>query len=225
MHAHTRRSRRNSSNVFTDRFFCVYVHAFVWRDEDGNRATTKTAARTKKVHNVFGEWGDEEQKTNTKPSSAETAESSWSERTHSALIIMFILYAASHSIFVLLISFHLLDVYFFVHHFFFSFIYLQACAPRYVFHGTQPRKVVRVEPVGTCYLAKNNFTTYTEYSPCRTSKYTTRNAFTSARKCTNKNNCAHVDARRNPETEAIRKRSNSNAIIKFKLCDFVFCVC
>lgn len=35
----------------------------------------------------------------------------------------------------------------------------------------QPRKVVRVEPVGTCYMAKNNFHEFTEYSPCRTSKY------------------------------------------------------
>lgn len=35
----------------------------------------------------------------------------------------------------------------------------------------QPRKVVRVEPVGTCYMAKKNFQEYTEYSPCRTSKW------------------------------------------------------
>ncbi|XP_031627773.1 integrin alpha-PS2 isoform X2 [Contarinia nasturtii] len=45
---------------------------------------------------------------------------------------------------------------------------LVACAPRYVFHTMQPRKVVRVEPVGTCYMAKKNFQEYTEYSPCRT---------------------------------------------------------
>lgn len=49
--------------------------------------------------------------------------------------------------------------------------YFKACAPRYVFHTLQPRKVVRVEPVGTCYLASKNFTEFTEYSPCRTSKY------------------------------------------------------
>jgi hypothetical protein len=47
---------------------------------------------------------------------------------------------------------------------------LQACAPRYVFHTLNPRKVERVEPVGTCYIAKNNFQSYSEYSPCRTSK-------------------------------------------------------
>lgn len=50
-------------------------------------------------------------------------------------------------------------------------VFLQACAPRYVFHTMQPRKVVRVEPVGTCYMAKKNFQEYTEYSPCRTSKW------------------------------------------------------
>lgn len=48
---------------------------------------------------------------------------------------------------------------------------LQACAPRYVFHTMQPRKVVRVEPVGTCYMAKKDFKEFTEYSPCRTSKW------------------------------------------------------
>lgn len=134
---------------------------------------------------------------------------------------MFILYAALHSIFVLPISFHLLDVFFI---FFSLFIYLQACAPRYVFHGTQPRKVVRVEPVGTCYLAKNNFTTYTEYSPCRTSKYNARNACTSARKYTNKNNCTHVDARRDSKQRRYEKgttqmqSSNSNCAISFFLC-------
>ncbi|GAB0088981.1 Integrin alpha, N-terminal [Sergentomyia squamirostris] len=45
-----------------------------------------------------------------------------------------------------------------------------ACAPRYVFHTMSPRKVERVEPVGTCYLAKSNLLDFTEYSPCRTSK-------------------------------------------------------
>lgn len=52
---------------------------------------------------------------------------------------------------------------------FFSF--QQACAPRYVFHTMQPKKVARVEPVGTCYMAKKNFQEFTEYSPCRTSKW------------------------------------------------------
>uniref|UniRef100_A0A1B0DMU4 Uncharacterized protein n=1 Tax=Phlebotomus papatasi TaxID=29031 RepID=A0A1B0DMU4_PHLPP len=33
-----------------------------------------------------------------------------------------------------------------------------------------PRKVERVEPVGTCYLAKSNLNEFTEYSPCRTSQ-------------------------------------------------------
>uniref|UniRef100_A0A1B0CSI5 Uncharacterized protein n=1 Tax=Lutzomyia longipalpis TaxID=7200 RepID=A0A1B0CSI5_LUTLO len=33
-----------------------------------------------------------------------------------------------------------------------------------------PRKVERVEPVGTCYLAKSNLLEFTEYSPCRTSE-------------------------------------------------------
>ncbi|XP_037039254.1 integrin alpha-PS2 isoform X2 [Bradysia coprophila] len=44
-----------------------------------------------------------------------------------------------------------------------------ACAPRYVFHTMNPRKVERVEPVGTCFLVKNNFQDVTQYSPCRTS--------------------------------------------------------
>lgn len=47
----------------------------------------------------------------------------------------------------------------------------QACAPRYVFHTMSPHKIDRVEPVGTCYVMKNGFETFTEYSPCRTSKY------------------------------------------------------
>ncbi|XP_019559694.3 integrin alpha-PS2 isoform X1 [Aedes albopictus] len=45
---------------------------------------------------------------------------------------------------------------------------LVACAPRYVFHQLQPRKVERVEPVGTCYIARNNMQQFDEYSPCRT---------------------------------------------------------
>ncbi|XP_040173055.1 integrin alpha-PS2 isoform X2 [Anopheles arabiensis] len=45
---------------------------------------------------------------------------------------------------------------------------LVACAPRYVFHQLQPRKAERVEPVGTCYLAKNNMQNFEDISPCRT---------------------------------------------------------
>ncbi|XP_055615855.1 integrin alpha-PS2 isoform X2 [Toxorhynchites rutilus septentrionalis] len=45
---------------------------------------------------------------------------------------------------------------------------LVACAPRYVFHQLQPRKVERVEPVGTCFIARNNMQQFDEYSPCRT---------------------------------------------------------
>lgn len=40
-----------------------------------------------------------------------------------------------------------------------------------------PRKVERVEPVGTCFLAKDNFNVFTEYSPCRTSKLTSKMSF------------------------------------------------
>ncbi|XP_026475563.1 integrin alpha-5-like, partial [Ctenocephalides felis] len=56
-----------------------------------------------------------------------------------------------------------------------------ACAPRYVFRSntiTSTRssqvntrsKEEKRDPVGTCYLAKNNFTEFVEFSPCRTSK-------------------------------------------------------
>uniref|UniRef100_A0A1Q3FPL5 Putative vitronectin receptor alpha subunit n=2 Tax=Culex tarsalis TaxID=7177 RepID=A0A1Q3FPL5_CULTA len=45
---------------------------------------------------------------------------------------------------------------------------LVACAPRYVFHQLQPRKVERVEPVGTCFIARNSMQQFSEYSPCRT---------------------------------------------------------
>uniref|UniRef100_A0A182JLT4 Uncharacterized protein n=1 Tax=Anopheles atroparvus TaxID=41427 RepID=A0A182JLT4_ANOAO len=45
---------------------------------------------------------------------------------------------------------------------------LVACAPRYVFHQLQPRKAERVEPVGTCHIAKNNMREFQEFSPCRT---------------------------------------------------------
>lgn len=46
-----------------------------------------------------------------------------------------------------------------------------ACAPRYVYHTTNPLKVERNEPVGTCWLAKDNFNVIQEYSPCRTGLY------------------------------------------------------
>ena len=43
----------------------------------------------------------------------------------------------------------------------------QACAPRYVWFS---RNLLRREPIGTCYTAKNNFADIFEYSPCKTSK-------------------------------------------------------
>lgn len=53
----------------------------------------------------------------------------------------------------------------------FLFFLFQACAPRYVYHQQNPRKAERNEPVGTCFIAKDNFREYQEYSPCRTSEY------------------------------------------------------
>lgn len=53
----------------------------------------------------------------------------------------------------------------------FSLFPFQACAPRYVYHQHQPRRVERIEPVGTCFIAKDNFKEYHEYSPCRTSEF------------------------------------------------------
>ncbi|KAG8234426.1 hypothetical protein J437_LFUL012570, partial [Ladona fulva] len=41
----------------------------------------------------------------------------------------------------------------------------QACAPRYVWFSTSGS---RMDPVGTCYVAKRTFTVFDEYSPCRT---------------------------------------------------------
>uniref|UniRef100_T1GIC5 Uncharacterized protein n=1 Tax=Megaselia scalaris TaxID=36166 RepID=T1GIC5_MEGSC len=41
-----------------------------------------------------------------------------------------------------------------------------ACAPRYVFHQMQPKRVERIEPVGTCFTS-TNFTSFTEFAPCR----------------------------------------------------------
>nr|AAI70233.1 Integrin alpha5 subunit [Xenopus laevis] len=41
-----------------------------------------------------------------------------------------------------------------------------ACAPRYSWRTEKEEK--RSDPVGTCYLSVNNFTTFVEYSPCRT---------------------------------------------------------
>lgn len=48
---------------------------------------------------------------------------------------------------------------------------LMACAPRYLFHTFSPKKTEKNDPVGTCYLAKDNFRTYTEVSPCRTNQW------------------------------------------------------
>ncbi|XP_055909602.1 integrin alpha-PS2 isoform X2 [Eupeodes corollae] len=42
-----------------------------------------------------------------------------------------------------------------------------ACAPRYVFHTMNPTRRPSIEPVGTCFTSRN-FSTFTEYSPCRT---------------------------------------------------------
>ena len=47
----------------------------------------------------------------------------------------------------------------------------QACAPRYVWFS---RNLLRREPIGTCYTAKNNFADIFEYSPCKTSKWSHR---------------------------------------------------
>jgi hypothetical protein len=50
----------------------------------------------------------------------------------------------------------------------FSLFHFQACAPRYVYHQHNPSKYERIEPVGTCFIAKDNFREIQEYSPCRT---------------------------------------------------------
>lgn len=52
----------------------------------------------------------------------------------------------------------------------FFYFPFKACAPRYVYHQHQPKKFERIEPVGTCYIAKDNFREFSEYSPCRTSE-------------------------------------------------------
>uniref|UniRef100_T1JAL4 BPTI/Kunitz inhibitor domain-containing protein n=1 Tax=Strigamia maritima TaxID=126957 RepID=T1JAL4_STRMM len=41
-----------------------------------------------------------------------------------------------------------------------------ACAPRYVHFSANFR---RREPIGACFVARNSFTQFQEYSPCRTS--------------------------------------------------------
>ncbi|XP_021948515.1 integrin alpha-PS2 isoform X2 [Folsomia candida] len=43
-----------------------------------------------------------------------------------------------------------------------------ACAPRYIWFSTNRK---RRDPVGTCFVAKDSFTEFTEYSPCRTSRW------------------------------------------------------
>lgn len=48
---------------------------------------------------------------------------------------------------------------------------LVACAPRYVYHQYYPKKVERIEPVGTCFVVMDNFSKYREFSPCRTANW------------------------------------------------------
>ncbi|XP_069683383.1 integrin alpha-PS2 isoform X1 [Periplaneta americana] len=43
-----------------------------------------------------------------------------------------------------------------------------ACAPRYVWFSQTPN---RRDPVGTCYVARDSFREYSEYSPCRTRQW------------------------------------------------------
>lgn len=50
----------------------------------------------------------------------------------------------------------------------FDFSVFQACAPRYVWFTYQMNMR---EPVGTCFVVRNNFRQNLEFSPCRTSKY------------------------------------------------------
>ncbi|XP_065564582.1 integrin alpha-PS2-like isoform X3 [Artemia franciscana] len=42
-----------------------------------------------------------------------------------------------------------------------------ACAPRYVWFSNNYK---RREPVGTCFVSRNNFAEFSEYAPCRTSR-------------------------------------------------------
>ncbi|KAK9701179.1 Integrin alpha [Popillia japonica] len=44
-----------------------------------------------------------------------------------------------------------------------------ACASRYVWYSTH--KYERRDPVGTCYIARNYFSDFSEYSPCRTAQW------------------------------------------------------
>lgn len=44
----------------------------------------------------------------------------------------------------------------------------QACAPLYHWRTLKPAP--EKDPVGTCYVAIQNFSAYAEYSPCRNSK-------------------------------------------------------
>lgn len=52
---------------------------------------------------------------------------------------------------------------------------LQACAPLY--HWRTVKVSSEMDPVGTCYVAVQNFSAYAEYSPCRTSEYTQTHIF------------------------------------------------
>ncbi|KAF2881251.1 hypothetical protein ILUMI_24918, partial [Ignelater luminosus] len=44
-----------------------------------------------------------------------------------------------------------------------------ACASRYVWFTTSREE--RRDPVGTCYIARDDFRKFSEYSPCRTSLF------------------------------------------------------
>lgn len=50
----------------------------------------------------------------------------------------------------------------------FLFVFPQACAPLY--HWRTVKISGEKDPVGTCYVAVQNFSAYAEYSPCRTSE-------------------------------------------------------
>ncbi|KAK9889532.1 hypothetical protein WA026_006887 [Henosepilachna vigintioctopunctata] len=45
---------------------------------------------------------------------------------------------------------------------------MAACAPRYIWYASTKK---RRDPVGTCYVSKGGFSSFEEYSPCRTSQW------------------------------------------------------
>lgn len=73
----------------------------------------------------------------------------------------------------------------------------QACAPRYVWFSTNKK---RRDPVGTCFVAKDSFTEFVEYSPCRTSKF------------------VEADDGDEDENDGIRRSTRSNAI--YTICHY-----